>query len=335
MVYSEAHTSSCFGGNMSYQPHGGDQESTPKVYSRQQLRAELGMGVREFRKKVLSGEITKLERGHYALGELSPQQWAAALLQIHPQWVLSGTTAYQFYCKLPFTFPLQFRAPRQSKPRKTDKFWVTAHRNHMVSRQGLVRVVPPIVAAWDAHDDIAAHTLSDFLEDAYAKKDGKRRLEQHLSWMGAVPAVLRSYVSTLSIGSDSRLERRFFRGLKRRGLEFEQNVMLGPYLWDFRSKRFKRLLIEIGAYTYHRDLSTAEGQAAYVREAWKFNYAVLEGHIVLQFTAKCIDEEMERCLDMVEDVIAVLEGTSPRRVWGPPWRWHSWLVRHNALRRIA
>ncbi|SES23145.1 hypothetical protein CCYS_09860 [Corynebacterium cystitidis DSM 20524] len=305
-----------------------------KIYSREELRTHLGIGERAFRSRLQSGEITKLDHGFYALGSFTGQEFAQALLQIHPTWVLTGVSAYQFHNRAPLTFPLHFRAPRNTRSRSSAHFQVKAHRYPVSSRFGQFTVVPPIVAAWDAHDEISAHDLVDFLEDAYAFKSGKRNLDLHLSWMGHVPVGLREYISTLSIGTDSNLERKFLRALKRRGFEFDQNVVVGPYRWDFRSKRFSRLLIEIGAYKYHRDLSTAEGEKGHVHDSWKLNYAALNGFVVLQFTARCIDNELERCLDMVEDSMRVLEGGKPQRKWKPAWRWHSWIQRLNR-RRIA
>lgn len=298
-----------------------------KIYTREELCAHVGIGVRAFRTLLRSGEITKLDHGFYALGRLSANEFAVALLKIHPEWVLTGVSAYQFHNKARLTFPLQFRAPRTVKTRSNATFRVRGHRHTVATQFGQTRVVPPIVAAWDAREQISAHDLADFLENAYAKKQGKHNLELHLSWMGHVPKDLRAYISTLSIGTDSKTERNFFHALKRRGLDFEQNVLIGPYMWDFQSKRLKRLLIEIGAYKYHRDLSTAVGEKAHIKDSWKLNDAALNGYVVLQFTAKCIDEELERCLDMVEDTIAVMEGGSPRREWAPVWRWHSWIQR--------
>lgn len=167
----------------------------------------------------------------------------------------------------------------------------------------------------------------DFLETAYGKKSGKQKLEQDLSSMGTIPAQLRDLLRTASIGADSQLEKRFYKALTDRGFEFEQNVLVGPYFWDFQSKRFKSLLIEIGAYQFHRKLDTMEGQNSYIREVWKMNYATYEAYTVLQFTAKCIDEELEACLDLVADTLKKLGGKDVRRTWVPPWKWHMWIFK--------
>lgn len=94
------------------------------IYSREELCAHLGIGVRAFRARLRSGEITKLDHGFYVLGTLSADEFAAALLFIHPEWALTGVSAYQFYHQARLTYPLHFRAPRTAKTRSNAKFHV-------------------------------------------------------------------------------------------------------------------------------------------------------------------------------------------------------------------
>lgn len=296
-----------------------------EIYTAAEICAHLGIGRRALKTKVEKGEITKLDRGIYAMGALSVQDRIRALQNLHPNWVLTGLNALQFHANQQITFPLRFRTGRPEKSRVAETFIVTAHRTHNVSTSGVFNVATPILAAWEARHDASAGDLRQFLEEKYAGKEGKWRLETDLVWMGKVPEELRKYLQTLSIGADSNLERRFFAALEARGLEFEQNVQIGPFLWDFQSRKLRRLLIEIGAYEYHRDLSAARGQASYIREVWKFNYASLHDYVVLQFTAKCVDTELERCLDMVEDVMTAMRGGA-KKEWKAPWKWHSWLL---------
>lgn len=305
-----------------------------QVYTAPELCAEMGIGARTLQNKVRAGEVTKLDRGCYVKGALDVREWIRALQELHPSWVLAGRSALQFHARQQITFPLHFRTERPAKSRATDKFILTSHRNHSVTRYGPFNVATPILAAWEARREVPEEGVKRFLEQQYAGKDGKQRLETELNWMPKLPDGLRDFLATFSIGADSKLERRFFAALAARGLEFEQNVLIGPYFWDFQSKKLKRLLIEIGAYEYHRDLSTEQGQASYIREAWKFNHASLHGYVVLQFTAKCIDREMERCLDMVEDTMAALRG-GLRKEWKPPWKWHSWLVERARFRSFT
>lgn len=304
-----------------------------KIFTRAQLCSQLGINKHTFAGKLARGEITKLDRGKYVLGRPVPQEVARLFAQACPSWALTGISAYQHHTGAHLTFPLHYRGPRNTtQSRATRYFSVQATKRPVAVHYNGLWATPPVVAAWDARTQLSGNELTHFLEDAYSGKNGKHYLELHLSWMGRVPAGLRAIISTISIGSDSKLERRFFHALAKRGLSFKQNVLLGQYMWDFQSTANKRLLVEVGAHKYHRDLSTVRGELTYVRESWKFNQAALEGYVVMQFTAKCIDHELERCLDMVEDALATLEGADVSRVWEPPWHWHSWM---RAINRVS
>ncbi|WP_048380369.1 hypothetical protein [Corynebacterium renale] len=298
-----------------------------ETYTAAEICAHLGIGRHKLRTKLQKGEITKIDHGVYVEGSLKATDVAMALFQTHPNWILSGRSAYQMYLRQPLTLPVYFRSPRPQTNRVAEHFVVTSHRNHVVSIVNGIRMATPVLTAWDLRNEISEAEVVNSLETAYGKKTGKQKLEQDLSSMGTIPTQLRELLHTASIGADSQLEKRFYKALKGRGFEFEQNVLVGPYFWDFQSKRFKGLLIEIGAYQFHSELDTVEGQNSYIREVWKMNYAAYEGYVVLQFTAKCIDEELDACLDLVADTLKKLEGKAARRVWVPPWKWHMWIFK--------
>ncbi|WP_394281927.1 hypothetical protein [Corynebacterium sp.] len=295
-------------------------------YNASQLRAQLGISKNKFHRMLEAGEITRVDKNIYVMARLTPAEVAWQFQWRYESYPLTGPSAMSLYDDKPLKLPLHFQIPRTKRARDNDWMVTTrrARQNDHI-RKGL-RVTPPVVAAADALGFVDKQDVRAFLQRNYGKRGGKALLSEDLETLYRVPADLQDILSNTALGTDSQLESRFWEYLKREGLDFDHNVYLNGYMWDFVACDCPLFRIEIGAFDFHRDTSSHSGWQNYVRDVWKMNWAVINGVLVLQFTAKCIDLEPERCVEVVKQALEWHRNpASPRPSWALPWNWHKGL----------
>ncbi|WP_018297265.1 hypothetical protein [Corynebacterium lubricantis] len=293
------------------------------MYTREQLRNKYSLSKKQFELRVSTGQFTQIARNMYLKNPATPAALVHALAESETPAVFTAKTAMELHQEQQLTFPIHVRVPETMRKRETPYLRTYPKREAPHKQIKTVPVARPAVAALDAHK--ASETspeVAEFLRISYGGRIGKEKLAQDLGELSRVPDSFKEFLKTIRLGADSKLERQFHHALEGRGLKFENNVLIEGIMWDFQHTTERKLLIEIGAYDFHRETSTNLGWQNYIRDVWKANWAQLNGYTVLQFTAKCVDIELGRCLDAVEEALQQRRGGGRRLAWPEPWKWH-------------
>lgn len=270
---------------------------------------------------VRTGDLFRLVRGVYKRTPPYRDDYLAAIALAHPQLVYTGRTACEIY--LNYTDKSRPYTVRATGSPTLGGLLESTHGRAAESQEvdGL-RVVTPLAAAIDAHHS-HPHLALDLLEKHYAGPQGKERLSTDLSSHTRVPKSFRDLLKHAAIGGDSQVERRLFRALRRKGLDVEQNFVLGPYRFDGLIQP-GRIIIEIDSYEYHAvtggKLERAQAKKVFTLDRWKQNLAARHGYVVLRYTAACIDDHFD---DVVQQILAAVGGDEiTAREQTGVWKWH-------------
>jgi very-short-patch-repair endonuclease len=257
------------------------------VVARWQL-IELGLHPQAIKHRSANGRLHRLRPGIYAVGrpQVSPPgHWLAAVLACGPQAVLSHRSAAALWqIRLPAPKLIEVSVPDHAPRRPAG---VRVHRRaSLTSDEMTVHNAIPVTTAACTLIDIATQIDSDQLEAAISEADkldliSPEELRLVIDRTAPRPGVraMRQVLDARTFRlTDSELERRFLRLVRRAGLRLPQTrTYVNGFKIDFYWPEL-RLVVETDGLRYHR---TAAQQA---RDRVRDQALTAAGFTILRFT---------------------------------------------------
>lgn len=264
---------------------------------------------------VAKGKATKVAKAFYVWGQPEPREMLALIQQNKPTVMATGATAAALYVQQELTFPLHLAAPN----RLAASPWYQCVRTSFAQSrcvQGF-RVHEPLVAASLMDIDAAV----EFIEHWYAKLPGRWELEKDMAKLPRLPKGTRERLRQAALFTDSSAEQVVIKELRKRGLQAESNVRIGPYSWDIVLPKLK-VAVEIDGSQYHWQTGSL------VRDHWKNNDAALRGWLTLRYTGYCVAYHLGA---LVEQISTARHPDFSRQVHTRVAnQWHSYIMREEA-----
>ena len=289
------------------------------VLSSAELRAR-GLSQRQIEGLVRRGRLHRVEQGIFTTAPPRGKLLLRALGLRRPNLVFTGRTALELRQGTPLTLPVQAVVDGKKALHRSPLLQVRRRRHIRFQEIDGFKVTLRAVSVADA-DDTPDDELITFMESQYRGTEGRVALEAELGTMHRVPAHLTALLSRTSVGADSDAERLVFRALIARGVEVEQNVPVGGYLFDLLIRK-AGVIVEIDGYRYH----TGEDRKTFVRDRRKANVATRQGFRVLRYSGSCVTYHLE---DVVEQIMAAVDLSAEElpTETRPVWEWHHTFTR--------
>lgn len=291
------------------------------VLSSAELRSR-GLSQRQIEALVQQGRLHRVEQGVFTTAPPRGTLLLRALCARRPNLVFTGRTALELRRQQPITLPVQAVVDGNKALHQSSLLRVRRRRHIRFQEVDGFKVPLRAVSVADA-DNITDAELISFMESEYQGTEGRVALEAELGTMPRVPVRLRELLSRTSVGADSEAERLVFRALAARGVEVEQNVEIGGYLFDLLIRK-AGVIVEIDGYQYHN----AEARQTFVRDRWKANYAARHGYLVLRYSGSCVKHHLE---EVVDQILAAVEHSDEEldTEKEPVWKWHHIFTREG------
>ena len=242
--------------------------------------------------RVSRGEIARIAKGIYVWGRPEPLELLKLLQEHRPYLKATGTTAAQVLLGEPVTFPLRL-ASAERMPTSTFYVHSRVSVTSFVTLSG-IRILNPLVAMKSVSPDLGIRVF----ESIYSSKSGRARLDSHREALNVIPVASQRMLEQAALFTDSGAEVKVAKGLKRRGLKVECNVVIGHYTWDIVLPELK-VAVEINGMKFHSQ------REAWLRDHWKNNEGALIGWLTLRYTGHCVAHHLDIThLDYVIDQIA-------------------------------
>lgn len=236
--------------------------------------------------RVRRGEVTRLAKGLYVWGKPEPLELLKLLQEHRPFLKTTGTTAAQVLLGEPVTFPLRL-ASVERMPASTFYVHSRVSIESFVTSSG-IRILNPLVAMKSVSPELGIRVF----ESIYSSKAGRARLDSHREALKVVPVASQRMLEQAALFTDSGAEVKVAKGLKRRGLKVECNVVIGHYTWDIVLPELK-VAVEINGMKFHSQ------QASWLRDHWKNNEGALIGWLTLRYTGHCVAHHLDYVIDQI------------------------------------
>lgn len=236
--------------------------------------------------RVSRGEITRIAKGIYVWGRPKPLELLKLLQENRPFLKATGTTAAQVLLGEPVTFPL-WLASVERMPKSTFYVHSRVSVTNFVALSG-IRILNPLVAMKSVSPELGIRVF----ESIYSSKAGRARLDSHREALNVTPVASQRMLEQATLFTDSGAEVKVAKGLKRRGLKVECNVVIGHYTWDIVLPELK-VAVEINGMKFHSQ------QEAWLRDHWKNNEGALIGWLTLRYTGHCVAHHLDYVIDQI------------------------------------
>lgn len=236
--------------------------------------------------RVSRGEIARIAKGIYVWGRPEPLELLKLLQEHRPYLKATGTTAAQVLLGEPVTFPLRL-ASVERMPASTFYVHSRVSVTSFVTLSG-IRILNPLVAMKSVSPDLGIRVF----ESIYSSKSGRARLDSHREALNVIPVASQRMLEQAALFTDSGAEVKVAKGLKRRGLKVECNVVIGHYTWDIVLPELK-VAVEINGMKFHSQ------REAWLRDHWKNNEGALIGWLTLRYTGHCVAHHLDYVIDQI------------------------------------
>ena len=303
------------------------------MYTRKDL-IEKGMTQYRIEKEVAEGRLLRLRRDCYVPAEASAKDKLAAVAQLYPDAVFTGTAALAAYGLCEVKLPATIRVDNNRRARADGLVRTVRTRPVPVNRVKGVKMALPAQAVADAlsFERCGEWLLKEALAQAYRGLNGRGRFAADLEMVTSKEKdAVRELAELAPVGTASKWEQRMFREMRRAGLNPVPNFRLGPYTWDLGFKA-GTTVVDLDSLFYH---TPENNHREFLIGTWKTNHAVQHGWAPLKFTDECTDYHLKLVVETVQETVAHRRSvrglkSSPQKVRRalvtPAWRFHQSLL---------
>lgn len=303
------------------------------MYTRKDL-IEKGMTQYRIEKEVAEGRLLRLRRDCYVPAEASAKDKLAAVAQLYPDAVFSGTAALAAYGFCEVQLPATIRVDNNCRIRTDDLVYTVRSRPVPANRVKGVRMALPAQAVADAlsFERCSEWLLKEALAQAYRELNGRGRFTADLDMVSSKKRdAVRELAERAPVGTASKWEQRMYHEMRRVGLKPVPNFRLGPYTWDLGFEA-GTTVVDLDSLYYH---TPENNHREFLIGTWKTNHAVQHGWAPLKFTDECTDYHLKLVVETVQETVAHRRSvrglkSRPQKVRRalatPAWRFHQSLL---------
>jgi len=285
-------------------------------------------------KEVAEGRLLRLRRDCYVPAEASAKDKLAAVAQLYPDAVFTGTAALAAYGLCEVKLPATIRVDNNRRARADGLVRTVRTRPVPVNRVKGVKMALPAQAVADAlsFERCGEWLLKEALAQAYRGLNGRGRFAADLEMVTSKEKdAVRELAELAPVGTASKWEQRMFREMRRAGLNPVPNFRLGPYTWDLGFKA-GTTVVDLDSLFYH---TPENNHREFLIGTWKTNHAVQHGWAPLKFTDECTDYHLKLVVETVQETVAHRRSvrglkSRPQKVRRalatPAWRFHQSLL---------
>ena len=276
----------------------------------------------------------RLRRNCYIAAEASAKDKVAAVAQLYPDAVFSGTAALAAYGLCEVRLPAVIRVDKNCRIRADDVVYTVRSRPVPANRIKGVRMALPAQAVADAlsFERCSEWLLKEALAQAYRGLNGRGRFAADLELVSSKEKdVVGELAEEAPVGTASKWEQRMYHEMRRVGLKPVPNFRLGPYTWDLGFEA-GTTVVDLDSLYYH---APEDNHREFLIGMWKTNHAVQHGWAPLKFTDECTDYHLKLVVETVQETVAHrrsvrgLKNSPPkvrRALATPAWRFHQSLL---------
>lgn len=303
------------------------------MYTRKDL-IEKGMTQYRIEKEVAEGRLLRLRRDCYVPAEASAKDKLAAVAQLYPDAVFTGTAALAAYGLCEVKLPATIRVDNNRRARADGLVRTVRTRPVPVNRVKGVKMALPAQAVADAlsFERCGEWLLKEALAQAYRGLNGRGRFAADLEMVTSKEKdAVRELAELAPVGTASKWEQRMFREMRRAGLNPVPNFRLGPYTWDLGFKA-GTTVVDLDSLFYH---TPENNHREFLIGTWKTNHAVQHGWAPLKFTDECTDYHLKLVVETVQETVEHRRSvrglkSRPQKVRRalatPAWKFHQSLL---------
>ena len=303
------------------------------MYTRKDL-IEKGMTQYRIEKEVAEGRLLRLRRDCYVPAEASAKDKLAAVAQLYPDAVFTGTAALAAYGLCEVKLPATIRVDNNRRARADGLVRTVRTRPVPVNRVKGVKMALPAQAVADAlsFERCGEWLLKEALAQAYRGLNGRGRFAADLEMVTSKEKdAVRELAELAPVGTASKWEQRMYHEMRRVGLKPVPNFRLGPYTWDLGFKA-GTTVVDLDSLYYH---TPENNHREFLIGTWKTNHAVQHGWAPLKFTDECTDYHLKLVVETVQETVAHRRSvrglkSKPQKVRRamatPAWRFHQSLL---------
>ena len=276
----------------------------------------------------------RLRRNCYIAAEASAKDKVAAVAQLYPDAVFSGTAALAAYGLCEVQLPAVIRVDKNCRIRADDVVYTVRSRPVPANRIKGVRMALPAQAVADAlsFERCSEWLLKEALAQAYRGLNGRGRFAADLELVISKKRdAVRELAERAPVGTASKWEQRMYHEMRRVGLKPVPNFRLGPYTWDLGFEA-GTTVVDLDSLYYH---APEKNHREFLIGTRKTNHAVQHGWAPLKFTDECTDYHLKLVVETVQETVAHRRSvrglkSSPQKVRRalatPAWRFHQSLL---------
>ena len=257
------------------------------MWTRNEL-LDLGLTDYQIRSRISGGTLLRLRRNCYIAAEASAKDKVAAVAQLYPDAVFSGTAALAAYGLCEVQLPAVIRVDKNCRIRADDVVYTVRSRPVPANRIKGVRMALPAQAVADAlsFERCSEWLLKEALAQAYRGLNGRGRFAADLELVISKKRdAVRELAEQAPVGTASKWEQRMYHEMRRVGLKPVPNFRLGPYTWDLGFEA-GTTVVDLDSLYYH---APENNHREFLIGTWKTNHAVQHGWAPLKFTDECTD----------------------------------------------
>ena len=252
------------------------------MWTRNEL-LDLGLTDYQIRSRISGGTLLRLRRNCYIAAEASAKDKVAAVAQLYPDAVFSGTAALAAYGLCEVRLPAVIRVDKNCRIRADDVVYTVRSRPVPANRIKGVRMALPAQAVADAlsFERCSEWLLKEALAQAYRGLNGRGRFAADLELVISKKRdAVRELAEQAPVGTASKWEQRMYHEMRRVGLKPVPNFRLGPYTWDLGFEA-GTTVVDLDSLYYH---APEDNHREFLIGMWKTNHAVQHGWAPLKFT---------------------------------------------------
>ena len=303
------------------------------MYTRKDLFEE-GLTQYRIEKEVAEGRLLRLRRNCYVPAQASAKDKVAAVAQLYPDAVFTGTAALAAYGLCEVRLPATIRIDNSRRTHANELVRTVRSRPVPANRVKGVRMALPAQAVADAlsFERCGEWLLKEALAQAYRGLNGRGRFAADLEMVTSKEKdALRTLAEEAPVGTASKWEQRIYHEMRRVGLKPVPNFRLGPYTWDL-GFRAGTTVVDLDSLFYH---APENNHREFLIGTWKTNHAVQHGWAPLKFTDECTDYHLKLVVETVQETVAHRRSvrglkSRPQKVRRalvtPAWRFHQSLL---------
>ena len=303
------------------------------MYTRKDLFEE-GMTQYRIEKEVAEGRLLRLRRNCYVAAEASAKDKVAAVAQIYPDAVFTGTAALAAYGLCKVQLPATIRVDNNCRARADELVRTVRSRPVPANRVKGVRMALPAQAVADAlsFERCGEWLLKEALAQAYRGLNGRGRFAADVDMVSSKEKdAVRELARLAPVGTASKWEQRMYHEMRRASLTPVPNFRLGPYTWDLGFEA-GTTVVDLDSLFYH---TPENNHREFLFGTWKTDHAVQHGWAPLKFTDECTDYHLKLVVETVQETVAHRRSvrglkSRPQKVRRamvtPAWRFHQSLL---------